>query len=240
MTGFANNLNDAINSGVFLSLTSCSRSFDAIEPMGMGLGMGLEIGLDIGMKKRDLEELLDKGVSERIIADQLVVANRINYLLRNVFGLIEETYFSLGKRMSGNSRHSLVLMCSYGDGSPLRDLKLGRYGGNDLLKGNPVDLMGETRGARRTLREIRSKEGIGSLVINGNYNLHHSGVQLPNVDIEYGGYEDGIERGSKTEAMVAFSKKHPTNDRNPVWFYKLNGDRSIIQSGVEYKLYSSN
>ena len=232
MIGFANNVN-MVNSGVDLFSPFTSYPFlNAIEPMEMGL----EIGLSVGMERPDLEELLDSGVSQKVVADQLLIANRVDYLLGGILGLIEDSYFSLGKMMSGNSRHSLVLMCSYGDGSPLKDLGIGRYWGNDFLKGEPIDLMGGNHRVKRTLREIRSKEGIGSLVINGSYNMYHSGVQLPNVDLEDSGYQEDLERGSKTEAIMAFSKKHPTDGSNPVWFYRMNGARSIIQNGAEYKL----
>ena len=234
MLEFLDEFNFAANPGIVLSLIStCPGAyFKARGPM--------KEELNVGMKKQDLEGLLDRGVSERIISDQLLVANRIDCLLNGIMGQIENIYFSLGRKMSGNSRHSLVLMCNYGDGSPLEVLKLGRYQGNDFLKGNPVDLMEDDREARRTLREIRNKEGVGSLVINGHYNLHHSGVQLPDVSLENRKYDDNIEKGSKTEAMVSFSRKHPTYGSDSVWFYKLNGERSIIQNGREYKLYADN
>lgn len=193
--------------------------------------------LNIEIERQGLEELLDQGVNERVISDQLVVANRIDSLLGGLRGWLEDRYASLGKWVSGNSRHSFVLMCSYGEGSPLNDLNLGRYGGNDFLKGEPMDLMGRDGNVREVLRGIRSREGIGSLVINGHFGLYHSGVQIPNIDIS--GYQEDQERGSKTEAMLVFSKKHPTYSDNPVWFYRLNGHRSIIQNGREYMLDAS-
>lgn len=198
-----------------------------------------------GVMKRDglddLEALLAAGVGERVIQDQLLVASRVSALLNGVREWVEDMYFSLGNNigMSGNSRHSLALMCSYGNGSPLQGLRLGRYLGNDVLKGSPVDLMGDNSEARRTLREIRSREGIGSLVINGTYSLYHSGVQLPGANLQAAEYGDEVERGSRTEAMIAFSKRHPTHSSSPVWFYKLNGNRSIIQNGREYELTSN-
>jgi len=230
--GFANNVNMVnLDAGLFSPFTSYPF-LDAIDPMEMGL----EIGLSVGMEKPDLEKLLDSGVSQRVVADQLFIANRVDHLLGGIFGWVEDSYFSLGRMMSGNSRHSLVLMCSYGDGSPLKDLGLGRYWGNDFLKGKSIDLMSEDHRVKRTLREIRSKEGIGSLVINGSCNIYHSGVQLPNVDLKDSGYQEDLERGSKTEAIMAFSRRYPTDSSNPVWFYKMNGDRSIIQNGAEYRL----
>lgn len=190
--------------------------------------------LSVEIERQGLEELLDHGVSERVISDQIIVANRVNSLLGGLWGLLEDLYSSFGKWVSGNSRHSFVLMCNYGDKSPLKDFNLGRYGGNDFLNGNPVDLMGKDRNVRETLREIRNREGVGSLVINGHFGLYHSGVQIPNIDIS--DYQEDQERGSKTEAILAFSRKHPTYDDNPVWFYRLNGHRSIIQNGKEYML----
>ncbi|MBI2508316.1 hypothetical protein HYV89_05180 [Candidatus Woesearchaeota archaeon] len=221
----------AANSGIILSLISTypGAYFKAREP--------LEGELRVSMMKRDLEGLLARGVSERIIADQTLVANRVDDLLSGIRGKAEDAYFSLGRWMSGSSRHSLVLMCSYGDGSPLVDLKLGRYRGNDFLKGNSINLMGEDTEVRKTLREMRSREGVGSLVINGHYGLYHSGVQLPNIDLDDLNYTDSIEKGSKTEAMLEFSRNHPTYGNDPVWFYRLNGHKSIIQNGVEHKLY---
>ena len=195
---------------------------------------------EVGMEKRDLEILAGKGVNEGLIVDQWLVANRVNSVLNGIWNWVEDKYFSLGKGMSGNSRHSLVLMCSYGDGNPLNELNLGRYLGNDVLKGNPIDLMDDNPRVRRILREIRSREGIGSLVINGSYKLVHSGVQLPDVDLRDSEYADGEERGSKTEAMLEFSRRHPTYSDHPVWFYKLNGEKSVIQDGIECKLYANN
>ena len=93
---------------------------------------------------------------------------------------------------------------------------------------------------KKTLQKTRSMEGMGALVINGHFNLYHSGAQLPNVDLNSGDYQDHTERGSKTEAMLAFSKRHPTYGENPVWFYKLNGKKSIIQNGTEYVLNREN
>ena len=233
MLEITNELDLATNS-LFLSLMSVypGAYFKAREPM--------KRELEVSMRKRDLESLLYKGVNEKVISDQLLVANRANSLLNGMWGWIEDKYFTLGKKMSGNSRHSLVLMCSYGEGSPLKELKLGRYEGNDLLKGNPVDLMADDKEARSTLREIRNREGIGTLVINGTYSLYHSGVQLPIVNLHDRDYNDISEKGSKTEAMMEFSRRHPTYSNNPVWFYKLNGDRSIIQNGAEYNLYTDN
>lgn len=197
--------------------------------------------LAYSMRRQDLEHLAEKGVSERIVCDQVFVANRVNDVLSGLRSRIEDLYSSLGKGVSGNSRHSLVLMCNYGEGSPLNDFKLGRYLGNDVLKGDPIDLMGDDNEVRRTLRGIRTKEGVGSLVINGSYSLYHSGVQLPPVSgLENREYNDAVEVGSRTEAMLKFSKNHPTYGSNPVWFYKLNGNKSIIQNGIEYKLYADN
>ena len=194
---------------------------------------------EVGMKKGDLEVLVGKGVNGRIISDQLLVANRTDSLLKGIWSWIEDKYFSLGRGMSGNSRHSLVLMCSYGDGSPLNELNLGRYEGNDFLEGNPIDLMGDNSEARGTLREIRNREGVGSLVINGDYSIYHSGVKLP-VNLENHDYNNEVGMGSRTEAMLEFSKRHPTYGDKPVWFYRLNGHKSIIQNGVEYKLRVDN
>ena len=205
-----------------------------------GISEPIEQTLNLEIERPDLERLLDQGVSERVIIDQVLVANRVNNLLGGFRGRFEDFYFLLGKNVSGNDRHSLVLMCSYGDGSPLEPLGLGRYSGNDFLKGNPIDLMGDACLAKKTLQKTRSMEGMGALVINGHFNLYHSGAQLPNVDLNSGDYQDHTERGSKTEAMLAFSKRHPTYGENPVWFYKLNGKKSIIQNGTEYVLNREN
>ncbi len=243
MLELTNELDWAANSQIVLSLMSVyPKAYFNIRGF-------MKKELDVGMKKGDLEVLLEKGVNEKIIGDQLLVANRANSLLSGIWSWIEDKYFSLGNGMSGNSRHSLVLMCSYGDGSPLKELRLGRYEGNDFLKGSPVDLMGDNSEARKTLREIRNREGIGSLVINGaysfyhsvvTYRFYHSGVQLPGVSLENNNYDDKVERGSKTGAMIEFSRRHPTHSNNPVWFYRLNGDKSIIQNGAEYKLCADN
>lgn len=234
MLEITNELGWATSPEIALSLISVypGAYFKAREPM--------KKELKVGIKKIDLEILLANGVSEKVISDQLLIANRADSLLSGIWGWIEDKYFALGKGMSGNSRHSLVLMCSYGNGSPLKELRVGRYEGNDFLKGNPVDLMANDNEVKRTLREIRNREGVGALVINGTYSLYHSGVQLPVVNLESQGYSDMDEKGSKTEAMIEFSRRHPTYSNNPVWFYKLNGDRSIIQNGAEHKLYTDN
>ena len=100
--------------------------------------------------------------------------------------------------------------------------------------------MGKEALAKETLQKVRSMEGMGALVINGHFSLYHSGTQLPNVDLGVDTYQDNAERGSKTEAMLAFSKQHPTYGDDPVWFYKLNGNKSIIQNGAEYVLCREN
>lgn len=234
MIDLINEFDLATNPGIVASLISvCPKAYFNIREF-------LRKEPDIGMEKGDLEILVGKGVKERIISDQLLVANRVNSVLKGVRSWIEDKYFSLGRGMSGNSRHSLVLMCSYGKGSPLNELNLGRYEGNDLLKGNPVDLMEDDSNARRTLRETRSREGIGALVINGSYSLHHSGVRLPSVNLKNRDYNDEVERGSRTEAMLEFSRTHPTYGDKPVWFYRLNGHKSVIQNGKEYKLRADN
>ena len=234
MIEIMNDMELATNPGIVASLISVyPRAYFNIRK-------SLKKEPEVGMEKKDLEILAGKGVNEGLIVDQWLVANRVNSVLKGMWGWVEDKYFSLGRGMSGNSRHSLVLMCSYGDSSPIRELNLGRYLGNDVLKGDPVDLMDDNSKVRRTLREIRSREGIGSLVINGSYKLVHSGVQLPDVDLRDSEYADGEERGSKTEAMIEFSRRHPAYSDHPVWFYKLNGEKSVIQDGIECKLYENN
>ena len=87
--------------------------------LSMSLAKPIEQELELEIERPDLEQLLNQGVSERVIIDQILVANRVNNLLGNWRGKLEDLYFLLGKNISGNDRHSLVLMCSYGDGSPL-------------------------------------------------------------------------------------------------------------------------
>lgn len=193
------------------------------------------------LSQPDLEHLANKGVSEKVISDQILVSNRVDDVLSGFRSKVEDYLSSfLEKRISGSSRHSLALICSYGDGSPLNDLELGRYPGNDVIKGKPIDLMGNDGDVRGILREVRNREGIGSLVINGHYSLCHTGIQLrPAFNFGNGEYSDTVDVGSRTGAMIELSRAHPTYSRNPIWFYKLNGERSIIQNGKEYILHEN-
>ena len=224
MLEITNELDLATNS-LFLSLMSVypGAYFKAREPM--------KRELEVSMRKRDLESLLYKGVNEKVISDQLLVANRANSLLNGMWGWIEDKYFTLGKKMSGNSRHSLVLMCSYGEGSPLKELKLGRYEGNDLLKGNPVDLMADDKEARRALRTIRTEEGVGLLkIFDGKYTLANSGLAFP-FKGKSGEYNPSEKRGMMISSVLEFSREY-----HPAWFFRLNNGLSLIHNGKTYEL----
>ncbi len=174
--------------------------------------------------------------------DRILVAHRINNVVADgpkEKKLEEDAIESL----PGYSRHSLVILCSYGD--PLKQFKDLKIRRDDNIIQEPIDIFSTSYDELKSiLNELRGKEGIISLVINdGKYQLMYSGIRLPE------GSEENILAlyknkynistieelknelsltnkelgGFKTQAILYFSIKHSSGDYAP-WFLKVNGN----------------
>ncbi|MBI2106002.1 hypothetical protein HYT56_04160 [Candidatus Woesearchaeota archaeon] len=126
-----------------------------------------------------LNELAQETPCE-VLADQLLVADRIISLIaRGIRSSLEDLATKFYESfVSGGSRHSFCIMGAYNK-NPLVDYSLGKFDGGDFLDGSEIDLFGDNKTARETLRRIRTEEGVGLLKINdGDYRIINSGVLL--------------------------------------------------------------
>ena len=180
-------------------------------------------------------EKLAENVSPQILADQIIVTDRIISLIghgfRSLAGNLATRFYE--KTVSGGSRHSFCLMGTY-DNDSLETYSLGRFAGSDFLQGREVDLFDETGEAKDALKRIRTEEGVGLLrIIDGNYTLTNSGVAFP-FNCKPGQYNANEKRGMMISSVLDFSKTYHSRSDNPVWFFRLNQRFSLIQNGRTY------